>query len=352
MSHSDAEVFTKWVVPPSPFHKEEDGTDEYAIVGPDELAYDKPVRWQYESQNLDQPSYMRISVGSVTTLPHKTLSDTTGHASHVEHGPAGESMNQNRRDLLRTLAVVGGIGLAGCGTRGQETTEEPPAESTSPAGSHSEVLPSTRTIIDSSPERSTIDSSVSSSTATRPIPPNSIPFQFNMGMKISHPTSRDPPTLRVEITNTGDERHSLSKMEWTFPLTPMIGSNGDRLILILDTTSSAAETNTPDRRQNGCWRANHRSVFTRPLTNGKSFQPGETLTREYVILTAPGEQNEETIDRCWPTGTYALSERYWLDSSDVGSMDGQPLLWKFNIEITHDSSVYIDRDSVWMRVTQ
>jgi hypothetical protein len=157
-------------------------------------------------------------------------------------------------------------------------------------------------------------------------------------MNARQPTGRSPPTIRAEITNTQDEPHSLTTPLWTFPLNPLVPDTGDWSIVVLDTSEFA--DHIPDRISNDCWRANGKLIF-RPSTNGKSFMPGESLTREYAVLNASKNQPQQATAGCWPTGRYQFSQQYWLDSPRVGGSGGRPVSWQFELRLTADPAVRI-----------
>jgi hypothetical protein len=119
---------------------------------------------------------------------------------------------------------------------------------------------------------------------------------------------------------------------------PLVPDTGDWSIVVLDTSEFA--DHIPDRISNDCWRANGTLIF-RPSTNGKSFVPGESLTREYAVLNASKNQPQQATAGCWPTGRYQFSQQYWLDSPRVGGSGGRPVSWQFELRLTADPAVRI-----------
>lgn len=257
-------------------------------------------------------------------------------------------MNQSRRDLLRALAVTGGMGVAGCS--GLTTDEYALTDSPSPSGSPTSQVPTQSTsdhplasTVTDTPDSSTPSTSTSvppTNTSTVTDGPADMPFQFEAEAITAEPTTETPPVLRIQITNTDDQPHSLTTLNWTQPINPLFTEIGGQPMQLLESYEGVIfpEAEPP------CWK----SAVSPSSTgrNGTRFAAGESITGEYVIL--PTADEPEDISDCYPAGMGTFSQRYWLDPSQTGNLDGEEFTWVLEVRIDDTQAIAVSStDTNW-----
>jgi hypothetical protein len=221
-------------------------------------------------------------------------------------------MNHRRRRLLRAVVTAGSVGVAGCGTSGQNNTDPP----SSPTDSRS-------------PSRTTPTSP--GLTPTPPGTPVQNPFTFDVEVVNAEPTPEDPPIVRITVTNDDDEAHSLSTSTYQFPFTATYAETDAATLVVLTRLSDW------DNRGGECWAG---LVKTQPATNGKSLQPGESVSAERAVMNAI-EGNSESPAVCWPRDTFLFTHSYALDSSEPGLFDGEKFSWGFRVRVTAGPAIQV-----------
>jgi hypothetical protein len=254
-------------------------------------------------------------------------------------------MEQSRRSLLRLLGTLGGAGLAGCGAiSGDDDSSETTQPESSPQTQLTTDTPPTRQTTDPSGQMDATDSTTPSKTASdtppmtsspSPTAPATPPFEFDVEVIESQPTVESPPILRIQITNTGEQSHSLTTPTWTVPINPLRSAIGDQEMRLLE--RSAVEQATYPEAEPPCWKSGVYPLQT--AYNGLQIDAGDSVTGEYAILPITFEPDELT--ECWPAGTCLFSQPYWLDSTPLSSASGHPFTWDLEIQIDSSPTVTV-----------
>jgi hypothetical protein len=214
-------------------------------------------------------------------------------------------MERSRRTLLRTLLAAGSVGLAGCDSLGEA----------SPEGSPSRGSPGEQ-------PRSGTDGGGGEST-----PPDDSPGSSRT------PRTDPSPTFELRITNTDDRAHSLTTGTWTFPFV-RLGPAGDSLLVLENTDWGLTPPSGGDVE---CWKAP--LVPVDPTSRGIRFDPGESLTREYLICNHVDEMDDSAD--CWPPGEYGFRYVFWLDSPSLHLREGHPFTWHLDLRVDDVPSISV-----------
>ena len=195
------------------------------------------------------------------------------------------------------MAATGGVGLAGC-----SGSNEGEPKTTTPGP-----------------------------TPTQPGEPFAVPFRFDVEVQNGQPTDRNPPLVKVSVTNEDDMAHSLDTATYQFPFTPTRATTDRGMLSLL--------THPSDWERGECWVG---TPITLDAPNGESFDPGGSITVRRAIMNGT-EGRTPQPDVCWPQDTFLLTETYALDSSEPGLYDGEEFSWGFWVRVTDTPAIQVGK---------
>jgi len=156
------------------------------------------------------------------------------------------------------------------------------------------------------------------------------PFRFEASLVNVNPTADRPPIIQIEVTNTGDNSHTLTISNQSLPFaTSQATTSGSTLIL---------EREIPDSRNSNCWIGIPRGL---PAVDSREFTSDESVTAKYAVL------NAEENNVCWPAKTFNFTESYYVDTNTPNNSEQDAQFeWGLSVTVRENSSITIqDRET-------